>query len=242
MLARQTSGLSGAELANLCNEAAIRCARRKGVALSQADFDAAIERVVAGVQSRRALNQHERRVVAFHEAGHALVGELLPGVDRPHRVSIVPRGGALGFAMSLPDEDRYLKTRQELVDRIAVLLAGRAAEQLVFGEVTTGAANDLQRVAEITHAMVHQYAMGSVASPQRAVLDVDAVSDITRRIRDEEQRELAYEGHSLADSPHHLAPPQARRAGDGAPGPRGARPRAIWTGSSATRAGCAWPR
>jgi cell division protease FtsH len=200
MLARQTSGLSGAELANLCNEAAIRCARRKGVALSQADFDAAIERVVAGVQSRRALNQHERRVVAFHEAGHALVGELLPGVDRPHRVSIVPRGGALGFAMSLPDEDRYLKTRQELVDRIAVLLAGRAAEQLVFGEVTTGAASDLQRVAEITHAMVHHYAMGSVASPQRAVLDVDAVSDITRRLRDEEQRELAYEGHTRAES------------------------------------------
>jgi cell division protease FtsH len=199
-LAKQTSGLSGAELANLCNEAAIRCARRKGVAISQADFDAAIERVVAGVQSRRALNQHERRVVAFHEAGHALVGELLPGVDRPHRVSIVPRGAALGYAMSLPEEDRYLKTRQELVDRIAVLLAGRTAEQLVFGEVTTGAANDHQRVAEITHAMVHQYAMGSAASPQRAVLDVDAVSDITRRIRDEEQRELAFEGHALATS------------------------------------------
>jgi cell division protease FtsH len=200
VLARQTSGLSGAELANLCNEAAIRCARRRGVALSQADFDSAFERVVAGVQSRRALNQHERRVVAFHEAGHALVGELLPGVDRPHRVSIVPRGAALGFAMSLPEEDRYLKTRQELVDRIAVLLAGRTAEQIIFGEVTTGAANDLQRVAEITHAMVHQYAMGSAATPQRAVLDVDSVSDITRRIRDEEQRELAYEGHSLAQA------------------------------------------
>jgi cell division protease FtsH len=195
-LARQTAGLSGAELANLCNEAAIRCARRKGVALSQQDFDGAVERVVAGVQSRRTLNEHERRVVAFHEAGHALVGELLPGVDRPHRVSIVPRGSALGFAMSLPEEDRYLKTRQELVDMIAVLLAGRAAEQIIFGEVTTGAANDLQRVAEITHAMVHHYAMGSVETPQRAVLDVDSVSDITRRIRDEEQRELAYEGHS----------------------------------------------
>jgi cell division protease FtsH len=199
-LARQTSGLSGAELANLCNEAAIRAARRRGKALTQADFDNAFERVVAGVQSRRALNQHERRVVAFHEAGHALVGELLPGVDRPHRVSIVPRGTALGFAMSLPDEDRYLKTRRELVERIAVLLAGRTAEQIVFGEVTTGAANDLQRVAEITHAMVHQYAMGSPATPQRAVLDVDLVSDITRRIRDEEQRELAYEGHSIAQS------------------------------------------
>ena len=105
-LASQTSGLSGAELANLCNEAAIRTARRQGKALTQADFDNAFERVVAGVQSRRALNQHERKVVAFHEAGHALVGELLPGVDRPHRVSIVPRGTALGFAMSLPDEDR----------------------------------------------------------------------------------------------------------------------------------------
>ncbi|MEA2178030.1 MAG: cell division protease FtsH [Solirubrobacteraceae bacterium] len=200
VLARQTSGLSGAELANLCNEAAIRCARRAGVAISQKDFDGAFERVVAGVQSRRTLNQHERRVVAFHEAGHALVGELLPGVDRPHRVSIVPRGSALGFAMSLPDEDRYLKTRQELVDRIAVLLAGRTAEQIIFGEVTTGAANDLQRVAEITHSMIHHYAMGSAETPQRAVLDVDAVSDITRRIRDEEQRELAYEGHSLAQS------------------------------------------
>jgi cell division protease FtsH len=198
VLARQTSGLSGAELANLCNEAAIRCARRRGVAISQKDFDGAFERVVAGVQSRRTLNQHERRVVAYHEAGHALVGELLPGVDRPHRVSIVPRGSALGFAMALPEEDRYLKTRQELVDRIAVLLAGRTAEQIIFGEVTTGAANDLQRVAEITHAMVHHYAMGSAATPQRAVLDVDAVSDITRRIRDEEQRELAYAGHSLA--------------------------------------------
>ena len=199
-LARQTSGLSGAELANLCNEAAIRCARRRGRALIQADFDGAFERVVAGVRSRRALNQHERRVVAFHEAGHALVGELLPGVDRPHRVSIVPRGSALGYAMSLPEEDRYLKTRRELIDRIAVLLAGRTAEQLVFGEVTTGAADDLKRVAEITHAMVHQYAMGSAETPQRAVLEVDAVSDITLRIRDEEQRELAFEGQSLAQA------------------------------------------
>ena len=102
--------------------------------------------------------------------------------------------------MSLPEEDRYLKTRRELIDRIAVLLAGRTAEQLVFGEVTTGAANDLQRVAEITHAMVHHYAMGSAQTPQRAVLEVDAVSDITRRIRDEEQRELAYEGFTLAQS------------------------------------------
>jgi cell division protease FtsH len=198
VLARQTGGLTGADLANLCNEAAIRCARRAGVALTQQDFDAAFERVVAGVQSKRTLNDHERRVVAYHEAGHALVGELLPGADRPHRVSIVPRGTALGFAMSLPEEDRYLKTRQDLVDHVAVLLAGRTAEQLIFGAVTTGAANDLQRVAEITHAMVHQYAMGGPDAAQRAVLDVDTVADITRRIRDEQERELAFEGQRLA--------------------------------------------
>jgi cell division protease FtsH len=199
IIARQTSGLTGAELANLCNEAAIRCARRGGLALSQKDFDTALERVVAGVKSRRTLNDHERRVVAYHEAGHALVGELLPGADRPHRVSIVPHGQALGFAMALPEEDRYLKTRDELVDRLAVLLAGRAAEQMIFGAVTTGAASDLKVVAEITHAMVHDYAMGGDASAQRAVLDVDAVSEITRRIRDEEQRELAFEGQQRAE-------------------------------------------
>ncbi|HEX2086363.1 MAG TPA: AAA family ATPase, partial [Solirubrobacteraceae bacterium] len=171
LVARQTSGLTGADLANLANEAAIRCARRRGVALVQEDFEQAIERVVAGVESSRALTEHEKRVVAYHEAGHALCGELLPGVDRPHKVSIVPRGSALGFAMSLPEEDRYLKTREDLVDYMTVCLGGRVAEQLVFGAVTTGAANDLQKVAEITHAMVHHYAMAASAAGQRALLD-----------------------------------------------------------------------
>jgi cell division protease FtsH len=164
----------------------------------QEDFEKALERVVAGVESSRRLTDHERRVVAWHEAGHALCGELLPSVDRPHKVSIVPRGSALGFAMSLPEEDRYLKTREDLLDYMTVLLGGRVAEQLVFGAVTTGAANDLQKVAEITQAMVQHYAMGSSATGPRAWLDLDAASETSRRMRDEEQRELAMEAERAA--------------------------------------------
>jgi cell division protease FtsH len=197
-LASQTSGLTGADLANIANEAAIRCARRHGTAISKQDFEGALERIVAGVQSNTTLNDHERRVVAYHEAGHALTRELLMTVDRVHKISIVPRGQALGYVMNLPDEDSYLKTREELIDQLTVLLGGRVAEQLVFGAVTTGAANDLQRVSEITHAMVHQYGMGSQTAAPRAVVESEAVSDLTRRIRDEEQQELAYEAHRHA--------------------------------------------
>src|SRR5688572_27413271 len=190
LVAKQTSGLTGADLANLANEAAIRCARRQGNAICQDDFEQAIERVVAGVESSRALTDREKRIVAYHEAGHALCGELLPGVDRPHKVSIVPRGSALGFAMSLPDED--------LVDYMTVCLGGRVAEQIVFGAVTTGAANDLQKVAEITYAMVHNYAMAASAAGQRALIDPNGTSEISRRIHDEEQRELAFEAERVA--------------------------------------------
>jgi cell division protease FtsH len=197
IVAQQTSGLTGADLANICNEAAIFCARRGGHALTARDFDGALERVIAGVQSSTTLNPHERRVVAFHEAGHALCRELLDSVDRVHKISIVPRGNALGYVVNLPDEDSYLKTREELLDQMTVLLGGRVAEQVVFGAVTTGAANDLQRVEEITHAMIHQYAMGSGDAPQAAVRE-QALSDLTRRIRDEEQRELAFEAHRTA--------------------------------------------
>jgi cell division protease FtsH len=198
IVAQQTSGLTGADLANICNEAAIFCARRAGLVIGPEDFDSALERVIAGVQSSTTLNDHERRVVAFHEAGHALCRELMNTVDRVHKISIVPRGNALGYVVNLPDEDSYLKTREELIDQMTVLLGGRVAEQVVFGAVTTGAANDLQRVEEITHAMIHQYAMGSGDAPQSAVKDQDALSDLTRRIRDEEQRELAFEAHRTA--------------------------------------------
>jgi len=193
LIAQQTSGLTGAELANLCNEAAIFAGRRGGVSISAEDFDAALERVVAGVQTNTTLNERERRVVAYHEAGHALCRELLNTGERVHKISIVPRGQALGFVMNLPDEDSYLKTREELIDQMTVLLGGRVAEAIVFGAVTTGAANDLHRVAEITHAMVHEYGMGTATAGVRAVTDADIVSDLTRRIRDEEQQELAFE-------------------------------------------------
>jgi cell division protease FtsH len=197
-VAAQTSGLSGAELANLCNEAAIFAGRRGVTVIETSDFDDALERVVAGVQSNTTLNDHERQIVAYHEAGHALCRELLASSERTHKISIVPRGTALGFVMNLPDEDSYLKTRDELVDQMTILLGGRVAEAVVFGSVTTGAANDLQRVADITYAMVHEYGMGTAGVSMRAVTDADIVSDLTRRIRDEEQQELAFEAQRAA--------------------------------------------
>src|SRR5829696_2428099 len=193
LIARQTSGLTGADLANLCNEAAIFAARQNRDFIAHADFDSALERVVAGMQSRRTLNEHERRVVAFHEAGHALCAELLPGVDRVHKISIVPRGKALGYTLNLPEEDRYLKTKEELLDYMSVLLGGRAAEELVFGSITTGAADDLHRVAEVSRAMVHDYAMGTSITSRKVSAEGGQVSDRTRQLRDEEQQHLSDE-------------------------------------------------
>ncbi len=198
VVAQQTSGLTGADLANICNEAAIFAARREGKALSARDFDNALERVVAGVLSNTTLNPRERKIVAYHEAGHALCRELLETTERVHKISIVPRGSALGYVMNLPDEDSYLKTRDELIDQMTVLLGGRVAEQMVFGAVTNGASNDLHRVAEITHSMVHDYGMGTATAGTRALTDSNVVSDLTRRIRDEEQQELAYEAQQNA--------------------------------------------
>ncbi|HTA36149.1 MAG TPA: AAA family ATPase, partial [Solirubrobacteraceae bacterium] len=197
LIAQQTSGLTGADLANICNEAAIFATRRKAAKIRGGDFDAAIERVIAGVQSRRVLNAHEKRVVAFHEAGHALCGELLPSVDRVHRISIVPRGQALGYTLNLPAEDRYLKTREELIDYMTVLLGGRVAEQVVFGAITTGAADDLKHVAELSHQMVHDFAMGTAGmgrSPDGGV----QLSETTLRIRDEERQDLVEEARRAA--------------------------------------------
>ncbi|MEJ7823913.1 MAG: AAA family ATPase [Solirubrobacteraceae bacterium] len=205
-IAAQTSGLTGADLANLCNEAAIRCARRGEHSLTDADFDQALDRIIAGVQSRRVLNAHEKEVVAYHEAGHALCAELLPGVDRVHKISIVPRGQALGYTLNLPDEDRYLKTREELLDHMTVLLGGRVAEQLVFGEVTTGASDDLKRVAVVARAMVYDYAMGAPGAAQRAIPENDGSSEQFRRVRDEEQHDLSFQAHRMAKkllSIHH---------------------------------------
>ncbi len=199
MVARQTSGLTGADLANICNEAAIFAARRGGATILNEDFDHALERVVAGTQSRRVLNDHEKEVVAYHEAGHALVAEMLPAVDRVHRVSIVPRGRALGYTLNLPDEDRYLKTREELIDYMTMLLGGRAAEQIVYGAVSTGAADDLRRASEVAGAMITDYAMGTtVAVTGRGSPLDERVSEHTLRLRDEEREELLHTARSAA--------------------------------------------
>ena len=197
LVAQQTSGLTGADLANICNEAAIFATRRGGKAIALRDFDSAIERVIAGVQSKRVLNRHEKRVVAYHEAGHALCGELLPSVDRVHRISIVPRGRALGYTLNLPAEDRYLKTREELLDYMTVLLGGRVAEQIVFGAITTGASDDLKRVADISHSMVHDFAMVTSGVGRSPDGDV-RLSEITLRIRDEERHDLIEEARRAA--------------------------------------------
>jgi cell division protease FtsH len=197
LVAQQTSGLTGADLANICNEAAIFATRRGSKSITMVDFDSALERVVAGVQSRRVLNAHEKRVVAFHEAGHALCGELLPSVDRVHRISIVPRGQALGYTLNLPAEDRYLKTREELLDYMTVLLGGRVAEQVVFGAITTGASDDLKRVADISHSMVHDFAMGTAGVGRSPEGDV-RLSETTLRIRDEERQDLIEEARRAA--------------------------------------------
>jgi cell division protease FtsH len=197
LVAQQTSGLTGADLANICNEAAIFAARRGSASIAGADFDSALERVIAGVQSRRVLNAHEKRVVAFHEAGHALCGELLPSVDRVHRISIVPRGRTLGYTLNLPAEDRYLKTREELLDYMTVLLGGRVSEQIVFGAITTGASDDLKRVAEISHSMVHDYAMVGGGVGRAPDGDV-RLSETTLRIRDEERQDLIEEARRAA--------------------------------------------
>jgi cell division protease FtsH len=197
LIAQQTSGLTGADLANICNEAAIFAARRHASSIAMKDFDGALERVVAGAQSHRVLNVHEKRVVAFHEAGHALCGELLPSVDRVHRISIVPRGRALGYTLNLPAEDRYLKTREELLDYMTVLLGGRVAEQVVFGAITTGASDDLKRVADISHSMIQDFAMGNAHVGRSPEGDV-RLSETTLRIRDEERQDLIEEARRAA--------------------------------------------
>jgi cell division protease FtsH len=197
-IARHTAGLTGADLANLTNEAAILAGRHKRDFIAHADFENAFERVVAGLQSRRVITPHEKRVVAWHEAGHALVSELLPTVDKVQKVSIVPRGKALGYTLNLPKEDRYLKSRQELLDYMAVLLAGRVSEQITFGRVTTGATDDLSRVTAIARSMVHEYGMGTSIRSHQVPADDLATSESLRQTRDEEVTELAEQAYRCA--------------------------------------------
>lgn len=168
-IAALTPGFTGADLANLVNEAALLATRRSAENVNMDDFNNAIERIIAGLEKRnRLLNPREREIVAYHEMGHALVGMALPGSEKVHKVSIIPRGiGALGYTISRPTEDRFLMSREELKNKIAILLAGRAAEKLVFNHLSTGASDDIQKATDIARNMVTRYGMdaelGSVA-------------------------------------------------------------------------------
>jgi len=166
-IATRTPGFAGADLANLINESALLAARHQRQSVEQKDLAEAFERVVAGLEKKsRVLNDKEKKIVAYHEVGHSLVGFLMPGSGRVEKISIVPRGmAALGYTLQLPTEDRFLMDKAELQGQIAALLGGRAAEEIVFGSITTGAANDLQRATDLAEQMVMTYGMSEVLGP-----------------------------------------------------------------------------
>jgi cell division protease FtsH len=160
VIGARTAGFAGADLANLVNEAALLAARKDKTSVDMKDFEEAIDRLIAGLEKKRVMSTKERRIVAYHESGHAIVASVLPGLDPVHKISIVQRGfGALGYTMQLPLEDRYLLTREDLLSQLAVLLAGRTAEEIAFGHLSTGAQNDLQRASDIARAMVTEFGM-----------------------------------------------------------------------------------
>jgi cell division protease FtsH len=166
VLARRTPGFSGADLANVVNEAALLAARRGTKRIGRSEFDEAIERVIAGPQRKsRILSPKERELTAHHEAGHALLGKLLPQANPPHKVTILPRGMALGYTLPLPAEDRYTRTRGELLAELTVLLGGRVAEEIMFGEITTGAANDFEQATDLARKMVTEFGMSDKLGP-----------------------------------------------------------------------------
>ena len=166
VLARRTPGFTGADLANLVNEAAILSARHGKKKIDMAELEEAIDRIIAGPEKRtKVISEKEKTVIAFHEAGHALVAHFLPESNPVHKISIIPRGRALGYTLTLPDEDRYLVTKSELMDQLAVLLGGRVAETLIFGDVTTGAQDDLDKATKIARKMVCEYGMSEKLGP-----------------------------------------------------------------------------
>jgi cell division protease FtsH len=211
-IAQATSGFAGADLANLVNEAALLAARNYKKEVVQGDLNEAIERVVAGLEKKsRVMQDDEKKVVAYHEVGHAIVGHLMPGGSKVAKISIVPRGmSALGYTLQLPTEERFLNSREDLEGQIATLLGGRSAEEIVFGKITTGAANDLQRATDIAEQMVGTYGMSDTLGP----LAYDkqgggrflggnnnprrAVSDATAQAIDREVRGLVDRAHDQA--------------------------------------------
>ena len=207
-VAALTPGFSGADLANLVNEAALLATRRGGSDVNLDDFTQAVERIIAGLEKKnRVLNADERRVVAYHEMGHALVAMALPGSDPVHKISIIPRGiGALGYTIQRPTEDRFLMTREELENKMAVLLGGRAAEHVVFGHLSTGAADDLSKVTNIARSMVMRYGMDaklghvSYDAERQSFLGAAGVVPAERTYSEETAREIDCAVRKLVDT------------------------------------------
>jgi len=211
-VASLTPGFSGADLANLVNEAALLATRRSAESVSLHDFTQAIERLIAGLEKRnRVLNATERRIVAHHEMGHAIVAMALPGTDPVHKISIIPRGvGALGYTIQRPTEDRFLMTRAELENKMAVLLGGRASEEIVFGHTSTGAADDLAKVTDIARSMVMRYAMVPTLGPiayeeERAPFLGGPLPQGHREYSEETAREIDVAVRSIVDGTYQKA-------------------------------------
>jgi cell division protease FtsH len=212
IVAARTAGFAGADLANLVNEAALLAARKDKTAVEMADFDEAIDRLIAGLEKKRVMSRKEREIVAYHESGHAIVATAIPGMDPVHKISIVQRGfGALGYTMQLPLEDRYLMQRQDLLNQLAVLLGGRTAEEIALGEISTGAQNDLQRATDIARAMVTEWGMSDALGAinydghkRSKFLDIPigpergAYAEDTARLIDAEVKRIMTDAHAVA--------------------------------------------
>ncbi len=211
VIARRTPGFTGADLANVINEAALLAARWNKKTIGMKELEEAIDRVMAGPERKtRAMSEREKRMIAYHEGGHALVAHVLPNTDPVHKISVIPRGRALGYTLTLPEQDKFLATREELIDELAMLLGGRVAEELIVGDITTGAANDLERATKVARQMVTEYGMSDIIGPltlgqkQHEVFlgrDYTAQPDYSDQVAfeiDQEVRRLIDEAHDEA--------------------------------------------
>jgi cell division protease FtsH len=211
VIGTRTPGFAGADLANLVNEAALLAARQNNDTVKMADFNEAIERVVAGLEKRsRILNETEKKTVAYHEVGHAIIGALMPGAGKVEKISIVPRGiGALGYTIQMPEEDRFLMVEDEIRGRIATLLGGRSAEETIFGKVSTGASDDIQKVTELAERFVTVYGMsdklGPVAFEKVQQQFMEGYGNPRRSISPKVAEEIDREVKMIIDNAHHIA-------------------------------------
>ncbi|AKG23904.1 ATP-dependent zinc metalloprotease FtsH [Calothrix sp. 336/3] len=211
VIGARTPGFAGADLANLVNEAALMAARNNRTAVKMADFNEAIERVVAGLEKRsRVLNETEKKTVAYHEVGHAIIGALMPGAGKVEKISIVPRGvGALGYTIQMPEEDRFLMIEDEIRGRIATLLGGRSAEEVIFGKVSTGASDDIQKATDLAERAITVYGMsdrlGPVAFEKVQQQFIEGFSNPRRAISPQVAEEIDREVKEVVDNAHHIA-------------------------------------